>query len=364
MSHATGMAAAVRRSTESDSFDLAGQQVSTITNNVTAAFSEPLPIKEMIRITFMTGAGKLARQKYDAGAAQAVTRSLKQLGFEEDSGASCVKECAGTFKLQHDTGKNLKTVVVFPNILEDDQGDDSEQQNGGSASNGGSFLPKGSPEEMISMASAPVFVTMIKSRCPAWSQKKACLAALVSIKSSFEELEQKLLSGTPLTDPEQSFYDAVSSTVLDEKQAYVRDQMQQQVESGVITPQEKILLVGQVSEKLEATSNEILQAEKEGKPKKAEKQKGIQEKLIARKEKLATITPKGPHRLKHEAEILKLRAEMQPLVDLEDGAKGRLLSLKETQILARKDEILQEIAELEVRTGLLSFDEHARSCLV
>jgi hypothetical protein len=102
---------------ESDTFDLAGQNVSTITTNVTNAFSDPFPLDDMIRITFVTGAGKLGRQKYDDGAAKALTSSLRNLGFEEDRGASCVKECAGSFKLQHDTGKNLKTVVVFPNII-------------------------------------------------------------------------------------------------------------------------------------------------------------------------------------------------------------------------------------------------------
>jgi hypothetical protein len=96
---------------------LAGQNVSTITTNVTNAFSDPLPLDDMIRITFVTGAGKLGRQKYDDNAAKALTSALRNLGFEEDRGASCVKECAGSFKLQHDTGKNLKTVVVFPKIV-------------------------------------------------------------------------------------------------------------------------------------------------------------------------------------------------------------------------------------------------------
>ena len=61
------------------------------------------------------------------------------------------------------------------------------------------------------------------------------------------------------------------------------------------------------------------------------------------------MQPAPPHRLRHEAEIHKLRLELQPLKNLEDGAKGRLLSVKETQALARKDEILEEIAKLEVK---------------
>ena len=117
-SSASGLALSIRNAEESETFDLGGQNVSTITNTIQAAFAKPLPLKDkMIRITFVTGAGKQARQKYDEGAARAVTSTLRDLGYEEDRAASCVVECAGTFKLQHDTGKNLKTVVVFPKIV-------------------------------------------------------------------------------------------------------------------------------------------------------------------------------------------------------------------------------------------------------
>lgn len=301
----------------------------------------------------MTGAGKLARQKYDENAAKAVTSALRELGFEEDRGASCVKECAGSFKLQHDTGKNLKTVVVFPNI-DTAEASNVESEGGGDNHARGNdkgvrpFLPQGSAEEMIAMSSKGVFENMVKSRCPSWSQKKGCMAALSSIKNLLEDLDQKLLSGTPLSDSEQSFYDSVSVSSVDEKQAYVKDLMHSQVDDGIITSQEKTMLIGQVNERLHALSKDIITAQEEGKSKRVEKLKGMHEKLEKRKEKLEGIVPKGPHRLKHESEITKLRAEMQPLLDIETGAKGRLLSLKETQSLARKDEILEEIAELEV----------------
>ena len=106
---ASGLAASIRGSTESGTFDLAGQSPASISANITQAFSSAFPLDDMIRITFITGAGKLGRQKYDDGCAKAVTSALRSLGFEEDRTASCVRECAGSFKLQHDTGKNLKT---------------------------------------------------------------------------------------------------------------------------------------------------------------------------------------------------------------------------------------------------------------
>jgi len=333
---------------ENETIDLAGQNLSTITANIEAAFAEPFPLKEMIRITFITGAGKLGRQKYDDGAAKAVTSTLRKLGFEEDHAASCVNECGGSFKLQHDTGKNLKTVVVFPNISGGDNDDELEEDMSGMAiSSKKSLLPEGSPEQGIAMSSKTVFERMLQSKCPTWSQKKGCLAAIEQVKKIVEELDAKLLSGTPLTDAEQDMYDSVSISSLDEKEAYVKAQMQSQVEDGKLTKQERDMLLSQVSEKIDALDKDISQSK--GKPKKLEKLNAMKEKAVERQAMLEKIEPKVPPRLRHEAEIQKLRVELQPLQKLEDGAKGRLLTVKETQTLARKDEILEEIAQLEVR---------------
>lgn len=340
---------------ESETFDLAGLNVSTITANIETAFAEPFPLQEMIRITLITGAGKLARQKYDEGAAKAVTSTLRKLGYEDDSSASCVKECGGSFKLQHDTGKNLKTVVIFPHITGGGENGEqlAEDINGMAIGEKASLLPKGSPELLIAMSSKTVFERMLQSKCPTWSQKKDCVAAIEEVKKLVEELDGKLLSGTPLTDAEQDMYDSVSMASLDEKEAYVKSQMHSQVENGILTKQEREMLLNQVSEKIETLNKEI--ADSKDKPKKVEKLTTMKMKATERKAILEDITPKAPPRLRHEPEIQKLRVELQPLQELEEGAKGRLLSVKETQTLARKDELLEEIVELEVsmRRGLL-----------
>jgi hypothetical protein len=304
----------------------------------------------MIRITFITGAGKLGRQKYDDGAAKAVTATLRELGFEEDRGASCVAECAGTFKMQHDTGKNLKTVVVFPNIV-GDTGNDTGLEGGmdGLSTREAPLIPKSSPVHMIVVSSSSVFSRMLSSKCPSWSQKRGCLTALGQVKDVIEQLDAKLLTGTPLSNPEQDLYDSVSIASIGEKEAFIKKEMQAQVEGGEITKTEKLFLVNQVTEKIESISKEVTEAQAEKKPKKVEKLNAMKEKVLARQKKLEDITPVAPHPLRHEAEIAKLRKEMRPLQQLEDSAKGRLLSVKETTTLARKDEILEDIEQLEVR---------------
>jgi len=303
----------------------------------------------MIRITFITGAGKLGRSRYDENCHKTVTSALRDQGYEEDRAASCVNECAGSFKSQHDTGKNLKTIVVFPKILA--LGDLDLEDGGGDEYGGGvrgeDVLESGSPKSMIAMSSIQVFARMLKAKCQAWSQKKLCIVAIGEIKEIVESLDAKLLSGVPLNDSEQSFYDDVSLDSLSQKEAMVKTQMQEHVEEGKITRLEKTKLLAQVQEKIDALEKNISEATEEKKPKKVQKLSLQKEKVVEREKTLSNITPTAPHGLKHELEIRKLRKEMQPLLKLEKEKKGQLLSLKETTTLARKDEIEEEIVILE-----------------
>jgi len=317
----------------------------------------------MIRITFVTGAGKLARQKYDENAARTVTSALRSLGYEEDRAASCVVECAGTFKSQHDTGKNLKTIVVFPNIenkgMEEDNGalqSGMDKMNIGS--NSSSKLPNGSAEHMCAVSSMQVFTKMLSSKCPSWAQKKGCLAAINSVLELVQSFENELSRGQPLSDQDQDLFDSISVDLLSQKETLVKNEMQQQVEDGKLIKSEKEMLLAQVTAKLAKVEEESKNAKKENKPKKLEKLKPVIERLQTRQKKLEDIVPQPPHRLRHEADIVKLRVEMQPLLKLENETKGRLLSMKETKTLSRKADIMAEIEEFEQKSrGWFESDE-------
>jgi len=356
MSHISGLALSIRSSLESDTFDLAGQNATTITNTISSAFTEAFPLKgEMIRITLVTGAGKLGRQKYDEGAAKAVTSTLRKIGFEDDSSASCVPQCAGTFKLQHDTGKNLKTVVIFPKILSVEKEDADELQNGvntmnldSSHSNSNSLLREGTPEHTCAVLSLDAFQKLIQSKCQSWSQKRECLHLLTNIVEALTKVEAKLLNGQPLTDDEQDFYDNLSIDLLQNKESYLKKEIASHVENKKITKYEKTQLLNLVDEKLSTLDIELTQATKENKPKKILNLKTAQEKATKRRKMLYDIDPTiNPHQLKYGKEIMKLRKEMQPLIRLETSTKGRLMTLKETTALGRKIEIVEEIEHLE-----------------
>ena len=173
-----------------------------------------------------------------------------------------------------------------------------------------------------------------------------------------EQLDDKLLNGTPLSDAEQTFYDSIGMDSLESKSTFVKDGMKQHVDGGNITKLEKEKLVLQVSDKLKTIVDELDVATREKKPKKAQKLSTQREKLMERKKTLEDIIPKAPGPLKHQAEIQKLHKEMQPLLKLEKETKGRLLTVKETTILARKEEIEEEILILEEKSrGWFEEDE-------
>ena len=322
---AHGLAASIRAAQESETFDLGGLSAGSIESTMETAFETPflLSSTSMIRLTFVTGAGKQARQKYDDFANKAVTTVLQKHGYVEDRGAGCDWSSAGTYKLQHDTGKNVKTVVVFPKVAAG-----TNTSDGGEETVIGSLLPENSPGYKIALCSMNVFQNMVNSNCPSWLQKKGCLTCIEGLKELLQVMEAQLIKGTPLNESEQKFYSDVVQ--LDDKESLVRQLAHDQVEQGPITSYEKEQLLLQNAERIAALT-------KEGKP---------TAKALERKNMLQSIEPVAPHKLKHHAKIEKLFKEVAPLLQIETKG-GRLLSIKESASVTRKEEILQEIKRLE-----------------
>lgn len=325
-----GLAAAIRASTESETIDLGGHSVSSISTIIENAFTEPFhDLDTMIRLTFLVGAGKQGRQKYEEGASRAVTSKLDQLGFVNDRGASCILESAGSYKLQHDTGKNLKTVVVFPKVStlssqKDSKADEDIHED--------PLLPPNSPGFKLAVASMNVFEKMVPRECPSWSQKRACLDSLSTLQSVISELDTQLMQGTPLSSREQEFYDAVS--LLGEKSGRVKELLAEHVEGGTLTLLEKQVLLQHNAERIDAL-------EKQGKP---------LEKALARKRHLESIVPQAPHPLKHHDQISKVYKELGTLQQTIASSKGRLMSVKESKANTRRDELFEELESLEANS--------------
>lgn len=346
------MAASIRAATDNEIFDLAGYDASNIIQTIKDAFSTSFAIPNMIRITFIVGAGKLSRQKYDDKAMITLTQTLKMMDYVEDRGASCVKECGGCYKTQHDTGKNLFTVVVFPRL----GGQPNDDDGGGGviavASSSEYSIPiplvEGTAVHTILLASEDYSQKMSPSICPSWSEKKMCSEVLNLAVETVQAMDAKLISGLPLTDHENSFYNAVGGVEsIRTKIGFLKKLIVEQVESGSLTQSELNRLLQQVDEKISCLNVDIDKAMQNSQEKKASKLSTQKENAESRKRMLESHKAKAPHALKHEVQIMKLRKQLQPLLKLENETKGKLLSIKETKELAVKDELLEEISKLE-----------------
>uniref|UniRef100_A0A7S0F815 Uncharacterized protein n=1 Tax=Pseudo-nitzschia arenysensis TaxID=697910 RepID=A0A7S0F815_9STRA len=335
-----GLAATIRSATSSETFDLGGLPSTTISQVVNDAFSGDFELDsgEMIRITLVVGAGKGNRAKYDPAALKIVTTSLTASGYVEDRGASCVVESAGCFKFQHDTGKNLKTVVVFPKIAKGKGANPTESMPASS-----SLLPPNSLEYKIAVSTLSLFTNMLKFKFPSWSQKRALMMLIdEALVEPLDKFDAILMRGGLLSEDENMLYEQCIS--VSEKKALVKDGMSHQVQDGKLTSSEVNFLLDQVGARMEELKSS---------------KKAIPQSLQERQTKLQSIAkdPMSPLPLKHHAALGKLWKQAAPLVYLK-ATGGKLLSPAETKKRGQLDDILYEIAELEESSrGLLEDDE-------
>lgn len=106
-----------------------------------------------------------------------------------------MNECGGSYKTQHDTGKNLFTVVVFPRLADGGGTGAAEGGAEGAAVNDAyplAFpLAEGSPGHTILAASEDTFANMAPSLCPSWAEKKFCAEVLRAAFDTVGELDAK-----------------------------------------------------------------------------------------------------------------------------------------------------------------------------
>jgi hypothetical protein len=198
------------------------------------------------------------------------------------------------------------------------------------------------------MASEDAFAKMVPSMCPSWSEKKMCSEVLNLAVETIRAIDDKLISGTPLTDIENSFYDATGGAdSISTKVECVRKLMHEQVERGNMTRRELDRLLHQVEERIVSLDEDIDSALRNAREGDAGRLSSQKEKAESRKRMLEGREARSSHPLKHEARITTLRAQLRPLLKMERETRGKLLSIKETKELAAKDELLEEISELE-----------------
>jgi hypothetical protein len=280
----------------------------------------------MVKFSFIVGGGKLVRSKYNEELPKWVNAALREIGFETDASAAETYDSQGTFKQQHDTGKNLIYIIVYPHVV--------CSAGGGNEADGGekeSAVNTKSPEYIVSACELDTFKDIVRIKLPYWRQRKACLKILQEYRVQFEEIEAKLCSGKPLATEENALYESNSGQDA-EKVAYLQGEIKAQVDAGQLVASEKRdLLVTLVSNLQEAET-----------AKQEKKIENIKTRVAALENAVPIIG-----RLKHGDKIQTLRMKLFPLVALEDKGRSMSLTIADLQTLSDKPDIEESISGME-----------------
>mmetsp|Transcript_13012 Transcript_13012/g.25258 ORF Transcript_13012/g.25258 Transcript_13012/m.25258 type:complete len:428 (+) Transcript_13012:231-1514(+) len=352
----SSVAKAIRENTASETYDLKGLSQEQATEVIDAAFKDPLKLSEMVKVTLTVGAGKLNRAKYDDELPKWVCNALKDLGFEDDRGASLSMECAGSFKFQHDTGKNMKYVHVFPRV-ESPEGD-NEDGVGNDGGNGEGIRRGGAPlsAEWLCIASQmPTFEQMVASKMPAWIEKRRCSQMLKDQIELLHGAQTKLASREELSEREQQLVNEADEDLLQQKITYLVDHMKNMVEDGKLTAAEKELVLEQVTQKIDGAKSQLDACGADQEKKRTKLEAGLKA-ATERKQKISAISPitHSVSNLKDLRTIWRALVPLQKLLDKAGpkGAWSAKLTPAEAEKLAEKEPLEEK------EKGLLAASQH------
>ena len=336
----SGLAGEIRSSTVSEQFDLSGYTELRIYDLISAAFSTPLtePPK-MVKFTFVVGGGKLVRAKYNDDMSKWMITKLREVGYKEDRSAAETFDSQGTFKQQHDTGQNLKYLIVFPFVT------CANKKESSSTDSDNVVLDTSSPQYIVCACEVSTFKEIVLSKVTSYKQKKKLIQVIHDNAEEFKRIEEKLVSCVPLSSLEQAKYDA-NSGQDSEKLLWLQGEIKQMIDNGQLNAAEKADLLQQIDNNVKSLNNEINEATTEGKPKKVEKLKSKLEPILIRKAVVEKIVP-IKEQLSQGDKIEKLYFKLFPLLALEDKGRSMSLTLADLKTLEDKGSIEDSIRALE-----------------
>ena len=249
------MSIALRQAIENDSSAVERYSLSSCSSIDDAktflghCFKAPLEFeastKTIPKVTLVVGAGKGDRAKFDEDLPKWVTQVLRDLNYTEDKSATAVPSCAGTYKYQHDTGKNEKFVHVFPLVnfkaaqAEEDGAEEEAEVTG-----------EEKAKWMCLVSSMDTFKPMVDGKLGTWSCKRKLVAYLKDQQAEIEKIEDKLTNRFSLTPEEQKLFDNADKSLIEEKMGFLRSEMVKHVENNKLTKQERKLALEQMQSRL------------------------------------------------------------------------------------------------------------------
>lgn len=347
----SGLAGEIRTATASDQYDLGGYTETRARDLMVAAFTKPLTSPtEMIKCTFVVGGGKLVRSRYDEDLTRWLIAALRDIGFTEDRSAAETFDSQGTFKQQHDTGQNLKYLIVYPRVT------CSQAAETGAEGSSAESFDQTSPEFICVASDLATFRDIVTVKAASYAQKKRLLKILQEKHEQFQAVEAKLVSGTQLDPNEQAIYDSNSGSD-EEKMTHLQNEIKAMVDSGHLTAREKADLQKTIDHNLTTTREELETAKAENKPKKVEKLQAKVSALSERRAAVETIAPIPPT-LAYADEITKLLLKLFPIRALEDKSRSMSLTMADLKAMEPKTDLEAEIQALQEQSrGWFQDDE-------
>jgi polyhydroxyalkanoate synthesis regulator phasin len=336
----SGLARDIRAAITSEQFDLGGYTEQRAHDLIHSAFKTPLSgPTEMIRFTLVVGGGKLVRSRYPEELPKWVVAALREIGYTEDRSAAETFDSQGTFKQQHDTGQNLKYVIVYPHVA------CSQAKKGGEKTSTDAVMDESSPEFIVIASEVATFQDIVAAKFRSYNQKKKLLKFLQVKDEEYKAIEAKLVSGEKLSSQEQFIYDNNSGNLTDKINS-LQNLIKEMVDQGHLTNKEKSELLKSIEHNITATKEEIEATKKENKPKKVEKLEAKLEASVARKGMVEKISPLQP-RLEFGDEIRKLYYKIFPLSTIEEKSRSMSLTLADLKLLEEKPDLESQIIEFQ-----------------
>lgn len=280
----------------------------------------------MLTLKFIVGGGKNVRSKYSDDLPKWVNAALRSISFENDNSAAETFDSQGTFKRQHDTGKDLIFFNVFPHVACSSAKDSSD----GKDAKTEPVLDTRSPEYLCMAAEMETFKEIVQSKLPFWRQRKACLKKLQEMHEEFRAVEQKMCTGQPLSSLETAIFE-INSAQDEEKIAYLQAEIKKLVDSGELIANER-------DDLLKTLESNMTEASNQGQTKKYENIKARYDAL----EKSKPIVG----RLRLGDQIQKLHMKLFPIVALEDKGRSMSLTIADLTTISEKDDIEEKLRGL------------------
>lgn len=327
--------------------DLKGLSEAQSTEFIVSSFKEQRELSSMIRITLIIGAGKGKRSRYNEEMGKWVVAALKSIGYKEEKEADSM-EITGTYKYQHDTGKNLKLIHVHPKATVKEASDgDGAGVDGDNREKGVYVVEEELLKEVgvqryewICLSSKPEdFQKIVTNMLICWTQKKRCKELVQSFIQKLEKVEQKLSLLKVLTPAEEKIYTNLDTISLEQKQKLLSKEMKTQVNKQRLSQKEKQALIEKLKQAMEG---------KEDKTGKA----------VERLKFIESIVPKKAIELCPFFEAGKIKELVTEQVSLgrvsskleeKAGTKGlwsSKLSSEEVKLLKRKKAVDEELEEV------------------